>query len=342
MMWNLLSGPIAGIVALSVLIGGAAEAQWRWTPETGRFVNIKRQPKETAELQLEFARSFLIQGEYKNALRETGKFIDFYGDSELADQNRYLRGEIKMAEGDWVGAAQEFQQVVVNYPGSALYDQVIEQQYAIGDALYDKGVRNIEEKGPWYSFGWRPFKLKPFKKAIEVYSMVIENQPFTPAAAEAQYKVGLCHQTREEYIEAAFEYRRVIEDYSSSEWVDDASYSLAKTYEAQSLPPDYDQVPSQLTIEAIDSFAARFPGDERHAELVPVRTKMRENIARQRLNTARFYEHRRLFGPARLCYEVVVREFPETEAAKTAQAWLDANPPEDNLMNRYLAAVPGS
>src|SRR5690606_38448022 len=59
-----------------------AHGQWLWTPQTGRFIDIDRQPKETPELQVEFARSLLIEKRYKAALRETNKFEDFYGDSE--------------------------------------------------------------------------------------------------------------------------------------------------------------------------------------------------------------------------------------------------------------------
>ncbi len=312
---------------LASFIAPVASAQWIWTPETGRFINVKRLPKETPELQLEHARSLMIQGEYKEALAETGKFIRFYGDSELADQNYFLRGEIKMAQQDWVDAAQEFQTVVVNYPGSALFDDVIDKQYEIGDSLYEKGIRIQESKGRnrWYRRWW-PFQPKPFKQAIEVYSMVIDNQPFTDTAAEAQYKIGLSHFAREEYVDAALEYRLVLEQYPGSEYVDDASVGLVQCYYESSLEPAYDQAPSLLTIAAIDEHKVRFPNDPVNEELVPIRSEMRERVAQQRLDTAKFYDKRQQFQSARIMYEVVTTEFPDTEAAVEAQAWLDAHP----------------
>jgi outer membrane protein assembly factor BamD len=156
--------------------------------------------------------------------------------------------------------------------------------------------------------------------------MVIDNQPFTPAAAEAQYKLGLCHFAREEYVEAAYEYRRVVEDYSGSDWVDEASYGLAETYYVSSLPPDYDQTPSQLAVDAVDEFKARFPSDERVTDLDGKRAEMVEKMATQKLQTARFYERRRDFTSARLYYEVVTEQYPQTQAAETARTWLAENP----------------
>jgi outer membrane protein assembly factor BamD len=320
---------VLAAVALWLGVSTAAHAQWTWTPETKRWINVKRMPKETPELQLEYARSIMMEGDYKKALREADKFSDFYSDSELADQNQFLRAEVRMKQGKLDLAARDFQQVVSAYPKSELYDEVIAQQYAIGDHFYEKGQRREQ----------RPFGLfaeAPYKKAIKVYGMVIDNQPFTPAAAEAQYKLGLCHFAREEFVEAAYEYRRVVEDYTNSDWVDEASYGLAETYYVSALPPDYDQTTSKLAIEAIDEFKVRFPEDERVAELEGKRSEMQERIARQRLQTARFYEKRRDFKAARLYYEVVVEQFPETKAAETAREWLAENPLSEDDPSAFI------
>ncbi|HEO71246.1 MAG TPA: outer membrane protein assembly factor BamD [Candidatus Hydrogenedentes bacterium] len=319
---------VAWVVTLAVTVAGAASAQWTWAPQTGRWINVKRLPKETAELQLEFARSLFLKEEYKRALRETDKFQKFYGDDELADENLFLRGQIFMADGKWLRAAKELQLVISEYPESDLFDRVIELQYAIGDRYHKKGEANAKKR-------WRLFRKKPFKKAIEVYTMVIDNQPFTDAAAEAQYKVGLCQASRGDYLAAAYEYRRVIEDYSSSDWVDDASYGLAQCYYEASLPSQYDQTPSALAVRAMDEFLQRYPEDQRSGEIAEKRVEMRETIAAQRLQIAHFYKKRRDFDAARLYYEVVVEQFGDTQAGNEAAEWLAENP----LAEKQAAAV---
>ena len=314
---NKVSIRTCGLVVAAVLLLAAAAAEaWVWNPATGRWINVKRLPQPTPELQVEAARSLMEQGDYRQALRESDKFDRFYGDTEWADRNQFLRGEIQMRRGKYLDAAREFQQVITNYPDTMLYDEVIAKQYEIGDHFYELGERRLERR-------WRPFRKRPFKRAIEVYSMVIDNQPFQDAAAEAQYKVGLCHFTREEYVEAAYEFQRVLEDYAGTDWVDDASHGLAMCYYEAALPPEYDQTRSRLAIEAIDEFKARFPEDERTDTLAEKRVEMRERIARQRLNTARFYERRRRFTAARMYYEVIVDQFPDTAAAADAKLWLD-------------------
>jgi outer membrane assembly lipoprotein YfiO len=311
---------IAMLVALAVGFGGLdAYAQWTWTPQTGRWVNLKRLPKETPQLQIEYARSLMLEGEYSKAWRETNKFVNFYEDSELRDDNQFLRGEIRMAQGKWMDGAKEFQTLISSYPDTDHYDEAIQKQYEIGDHFFERGQAKMKER-------WTLWKRRPLKRAVEVYSMVIENQPFTANAAKAQYQVGLCRYTTEKYLEAAFDYRRVIEDYPGSDWVDEASYGLAMCYYDMSLPPEYDQTPSQLTIDAIDSFANRFPDDERLTGLRDKQREMQERIAQQQLINARFYEKRRRFSAAKIYYELVVDKYPESAAAAEARSWLDGHP----------------
>ena len=312
---------------VSLVLGTtAAQAQWIWTPQSGRFIQANKLPKETPELQVEYARSLMVEGKYKQAYRETAKFSDFYTNSDMADENQYLRGEIRLAQREYLDAAKEFQLVVANYPESDLFEKVIGQQYQIGDTFYDLGVKRQTER-------WRLFRHRPFKRAIEVYTMVIDNQPFTSAAAEAQYKIGLCHYTRKEYTEAAFEYRKVVDDYGASDWVDEASIGLAQCYYDASLPAEYDQSPSQLAINAVDDFKVRFPGDDRISDLDAKRKEMVERIASQRLETAKFYERRREFQAARISYAVVVDQFAGTPAADEAKKWLDEHPVQNTAVN---------
>jgi len=319
---------IGGILA--VLLALPAVAQWTWTPQTGRWVNLKRMPKESAELQLEYARSLKISGDYRRALKETDKFRQFYANDPLADENEFLRGEILLAMGKRMDAAKSFKNLLNAHPDTKRFNEAIKYLYQIGDEYYESGMKRMEKR-------FALFKKRPLKRAAEVYGMVVENQPFTAAAAEAQYKIGLSHQARKEYIEAAYEYRRVIEEYGGSDWVDDASYSLADCYVKGALKPEYDQSPSELAVEAIDDFVSRYPDDSRNEDLKAKRAAMRESIARQKLNVARYHERRREFGAAKLYYQLIADSFADTPQAEIARTWLEKNSGVTHIGDRYAS-----
>lgn len=333
----------SGLMTLAVIFAASAvSAQWTWTPETGRFVNMSNLPKETPELQVEYTRSLLVGGQYDLAFEETDKFNEFYGDSDFADENQYLRGEIKLADEKFVPAAKEFQAVISKYPESDLYDNVIQKQYEIGDSLFARGEKRMNTKTARTLQGSRYLRRlnfmanRPFKKAVDVYTMVIENQPFTPEAAQAQYKIGKCYFARQEYLDAGFEYRRVIEEYPDSEWVREASFDLTRCYEEAALDPDYDQAPAQLAMDSIAEFKRRFPEDARVSAREEVSGKMHENIAEQRYRTARHYERRQDLDAARIYYEITAFEFSGTLASGKALEWIAQNPRQNDLQSAFI------
>jgi len=310
-----------------LLLPLSAVAQWTWTPQTGRWINLKRIPKETPELQLEHSRALMLDGNYGDAMQETEKFTKFYGESSLVGENQYIRAEIQLNQRKLMDAARSFQQIVVNHPDTARYNDAVQQQYTIGEELYEVG---LQKQKRW----WKLLRGRPLKRAAEVYSMVIENQPFTDEAAEAQYKLGLVQHARKEYVTAALEYRRVVEDYSMSAWVDEATYGLASAYYDGALGPDYDQTPSELTIRAIDDFVNRYPADEKNADLSEKRQEMRNRMAQQKFQTARFYEKRRRFEAARVYYRIIVSQFSDTAVYERAQTWLEKDAAEASLSRR--------
>jgi outer membrane assembly lipoprotein YfiO len=307
------------VFGLLVLLTHNSFAQWTWTPQTKRWINIKQMPKETAQLQIEYGRSLLLQGEYKKAMDECNKFDKFYMNDALADENQYLRAEIYQGQGKLYEAATAYQQVISGYPGTTLVQDAIARQYEIGDTFFSEGQIRIDER-------WHIFRKRPLRRAAEVYAMVVKNQPFDPQSAQAEYKIGLCQFTRGDYLEAANTYRTVTEEYRSSEWVDEAVYGIAMCYYNLSLPSDYDQTSSQLTMASIDEFAGRYPSDGRVTDLRNKQVEMSEVIAEQRLKAGRFYVKRREFNAAHICFEELVNQYPDTRSAADAQAWLEQNP----------------
>ena len=329
-----------GSALLVCLFASSTWAQWTWTPETGRLVNLKNLPKETPELQLEHGRSLLVADDLDLALKATNKFQEYYSESEFADENQFLRGKIRLAQEKYEDAAEEFQVVVSSYPESELYNEVINEQYQIGDMLFDRGSERLDHyrNQPWYRVDktLTPFKRKHIKQATNVYTMVIDNQPFTAEAAQAQYKLGLCQLAQERYEEAAFEFSRVLEDYAGSNWVKEAAFGLADCYTKGSHEPEYDQSPSQLAINTIDELERRYASDERIDGLQKSRAEMVEKIAEQRYQTADLYDRSNQPFSARLGYEVIVAEYPDTEASRKAQDWLDANPRANTAYQRFI------
>jgi len=69
---------------------------------------------------------------------------------------------------------------------------------------------------------------------------------------------------------------------------------------------------------------------------------MRESIAQQRLETARFYEKRREFPAAKLYYEMLANDFSDTTASEAAVSWLAEHAGVKHVGDKYAEGIRSS
>ena len=304
------------IAVVLVAYAGAANAVWVWTPETGRWVNPKNQPKETPEAQLEYASQLRLAGDYEEALGEYEKFFKFYPDSDLCPEAQFQIGELYEARGDYERASKEYQKVVSNWRASDLFDKVLEKQYEIADRFYQEEMARTRR--------FRLFRGRYLRRAIRIYEQVIENAPFGPAAAQAQYRIAECYFASGHYLEATYEYQKVLDEYPSSEWAGQAMYGLAMCYYEQALPAEYDQTIARKSVEQFRLFAGLYPDDPKTQEATQKIADLLEEMARQQLVVAAYYEKIQRPDSARVYYRTVVAKYPGTQAADEAKEKLEA------------------
>ena len=306
------------LVCFMVLIfgtyAGVAHAVWVWSPETGRWINPKDQPRETPEAQLEYASQLRLAGDYEEARTEYEKLFRFYPDSDLCPEAQFQVGQLYEAMGDYERASKEYQKVIANWRASNLFDKVIAKQYEIADRFYQQELARLGR--------FRLLRGRYLRKAIHIYEQVIEDAPFGPAAAQAQYRIAECYFALGQYLEATYEYQKVLDEYPSSEWAGQAMYGLGMCYCKQALPAEYDQTLAHKAIEQFELFGEMYPDDPKTDEAGARIAELREEIARQQLVIARFYEKVEKPDSAQIYYRIVVAKYPNTDAAAEARAKL--------------------
>lgn len=109
-------------------------------------------------------------------------------------------------------AAELFQRVVINFPGSVLADDA---QFGVGEAKLCS---------------------KEYTEAIFEYQRLIDEYPNSPLAAEGRYKIAVCyakqsggiHLDQTETRKAIAEYQRFIDDYPDSPQIPQARQEMLK------------------------------------------------------------------------------------------------------------------
>ncbi len=298
---------ILAIITIFILSVSPAYPYWIWTPKTGKWVNPKTTVKTTPKEQFDFAKGFYDIKNYEEAKREFKKLLKSYPKSAEAAESQYYLGLIEEAQGNLYEAYQAYQKVIDKYPFSERIQEIIEREYKIGEAFMGGEKRK--------AIG---MTLPVENPAIEIFTKVVENSTYGPLAAVAQYKLGLVLEGLVRYYEAEEAFNKVITNYPNSEWVEAAQFQIASCRAAVSRSPDYDQGAFKEAKDKFEEFVREHPDAVLSGDAEKNIEKLKEKEAEANFNTGRFYEKQKAYEAARIYYEDVISNYPDSVWAAKA------------------------
>lgn len=287
---------IFGVVSLS-----PAYAYWIWTPKTNKWINPKTTVKPTPKEQFDFAKSLYDTKNYEDAKREFKKLFHSYPKSAEAAESQYYLGLIEEAQNNLYEAFLAYQKVIDKYPFSTRIQEIIEREYKIGDAFMNGYKRK--------ALG---VALPVENPAVEIFTKVIENSTYGPLAAKSQYKLGLILKNLQRYYEAEDAFNKIISNYPDSEWVSAAKYQIAVCRAAVSRGPSYDQGAAKEAKEKFEEFVREHPDAILSHDAEKNINQLREEEAESSYTIARFYEKQKDYKAAKIYYEDLTSNYPES------------------------------
>lgn len=274
---------------------------WIWTPKTGKWVNPKIAVKPNPKEQFDLAKSFYDEKKYEDAKREFRKLLRQYPKSFEASESQYYLGLIEEVQGSLYEAYEAYQKVIDKYPFSERIQEIIEREYKIGEAFMAGEKRK--------AIG---ITLPVENPAIEIFSKVIENSTYGPLAPKAQYKLGLVLKGLMRYYEAEEAFNKVITNYPNSEWVEAAKFQIASCRAAVSRGPDYDQGAAREAKEKFEDFVKEHPDAVLSREAEKNINHLKEKEAEANFNTGRFYEKQKAYEAAKVYYNDILNNYPDS------------------------------
>lgn len=299
------------ITALVVFWGfsiSPAYSYWIWTPKTGKWINPKTAVKSTPKEQFELARGLYDTKNYEEALREFRKLLKNYPKSAEAAQGQYYLGLTEEAQDNLYEAYKAYQKVIDKYPFSERIQEIIEREYKIAEAF----MTGEKRKGPM------GMALPVENPSIEIFSKVIENSTYGPLASKAQYKLGLVLKGLGRLYEAEEAFNKVISNYPDSEWAEAAKFQIASCRKEVSRGPEYDQGATKEAKEKFEEFLKEHPDAALSGEAQKNISQLKEKEAESDYTIGRFYEKQKEYKAAKVYYEDIINNCPQSPWAQKA------------------------
>ena len=278
-----------------------AHAYWIWTPKSGKWVNPKNLPKDNPKEQFAYARSFFDNNKYEESKREFRKLLKAYPKSAEAAESQYYLGLTEEKQGKLYEAYQAYQMLVDKYPFSERIQEIIELEYKIAERFMGGEKRK--------TLG---ITLPVDNPAIEIFGKVVENSTYGPLAPKAQYKLGLVLKGLMRYYEAEEEFGKVVSRYPDSEWSAAAKFQIASCRANLSKGFAYDQGSAQEAKEKFQEFVKEHPDAVLSLDAEKNIGQIREKEAEASYNIALFYEKQKAFDSAKIYYNNIVSDYPQS------------------------------
>ncbi len=268
-------------------------------------VTTGRDPEE----QLAIARRWQEQEDYSNAIASYRRLVRRWPTSAAVEEARLGMAESLAAYGYHYQAFEQYQALIEQHPASDHFETALENQFKIGN-LFMAG-----ERYKAYGIRWFPTR----DKAIEIYKKVVKNGPYSKVGPQAQYRIGLAHEQRQEYILAVHAYERLLERYPDHELAETAQYQIGYAYQQQAGRAEYDQNTANQAIDAYADFVVRYPDSPMVAQAEEARTGLSHEQARGLYQIGAFYEHMNKYSAALIYYNDAIEHSPQSEWAAAAK-----------------------
>ena len=168
---------------------------------------------------------------------------------------------------------------------------------------------NNEDDVNLYNKAMIKLKSKEFEEAIEIFTELEVQYPYSPWASRGQMLVGFAHYTANEYDEAILSLSKFIELNPNHELIPYAIYLKAYSYFERIPDIKLDQKFSTRAFEEFSELSNRYPNSKYSKNSKKHLQKLKNHLAAKEINIGKFYQSKGDYLAAIKRYKVVLKDY---------------------------------
>lgn len=308
------------VVVIALFGAARLSADLVWTPgqgwrvEGGALAGLTGEEGRNALELMNNARSAEERGSARSAIKGYQKVSKKYPNSIYAGEALYRTGLLYEKRKEYFKAFESFQEMLMKYPNSQKFSQVVAEQYRIAQLLLD-GARA-------YMWGIIP-GFKNRERALEYFEMIVRNAPYSDYAPLSLMNVARGHQKMGNTEEAIDALDRMINNYPKNVLTPDAYLKLAQTHASLVEGAYYDQASTKEAITYYEDYLIQFPGDSGAGSAEKGLGEMKTMLAQSKMILADYYyKYRKNYTAAKVFYNEAITTYPDSPVAARARTML--------------------
>ena len=173
----------------------------------------------------------------------------------------------------------------------------------------------------YFEYAKKEFDDGKYLKSITDFTIIVLKFSGDPVVDDAQYYLAESHFKQEEYLIAASEYQKLINDYPESDYVPLAQFKKGMAYYKLSSRAELDQEYTAKAIKEFQSFLEEYPNHELEKNAESYIKQLRIKLSRKKLIAATTYRKMGIHDSAIIYYDIILEDYYDTPQAVEALFW---------------------
>jgi outer membrane protein assembly factor BamD len=163
--------------------------------------------------------------------------------------------------------------------------------------------------------GTRAFNEKKYVRAIENFSKLRTDNPFSPLVTQAELKIADAYYLNQQYPESISAFKEFQSMHPTNENMPLVTLRLGQAHFDQFTSTDRDQKTTEIAKGYFETVVTKYPKSPQAAEAQVKLAKAIEYLAEYEFNVAEFYFKQEKYAAARDRFEEIIRKYKDTPTA---------------------------
>lgn len=269
------------------------------------------------------------KGKTSEARKAFKKIKEDFPDIADKDFDLFAKAEIFFCKGKYAKAAKYYEKLLKEYPDTQFTQTTINRQFTIAKAFLAGRKKTV----------LRIFKMKAYTEGVNIMEKITDRASDNSIALKASKKVAEHYENKNKFNEAYLKWSEILSRWQTGQIAKDALLAMARCKNSvynknpKHKRPLYDASCLTTAKSYYEKFQLLYPKDANDLDIDKKIKQINEQIAEKQLTIGQYYQKTGKKQAANLYFDMVVQDWPNTEAAKKAKELLELNSPGKNQKN---------
>jgi len=313
------------LVALLMLLCAGAAAQETWRLKDGKkWEPVAADPPQQYALKIAELKDLVRSGEAEAVEDALAQLKDEFPQYIGPDLDLFVEGELRYWQDRYTKAMKQYEKLLKDYPGSEFAPAVLQREYAMAQAYL--GGRKKTVLGI--------IRIRGYAEGVEMMERISDRAGLddpNSVGLKAAVAVAEYYESREKYIEAYLKWSEIASYWETGPVGKRAILRMAEDNFLAYHQPRPERRPlldaSKLVTAKTyyEKYTALYPGEAGQYDIPEKIKQIDEHMAYKQFTIGQYYRRVGEATAANIYFDMVVQNWPETEAAALAKQALEEN-----------------